>query len=294
MAEGSKTDFAELALNGKNYLTWADDCQFHLEAMQLGKAIVRLSPNDIGLQLHEKAKAAIFLRRHIHPDLKMEYLEVKDPLILWTKLRERFGVQKHVMLPRAQQEWATLRFLDFKTVEAYNTAIHRIVAQLRFCGQIVTDLEMIEKTLQTFHPSNMVLQQQYRNNKYTKYCELVNMLLGAEAQNELLMQNYQKRPVGAAAVPEAHANFPSQGKRGSSRGRGRGRRNNQGRQGELLRSSHRMAAAVAATMVVAEAKAKAKATPSRAMQVPQSMLAKDVSGAGLSSTGPVHAPLRNT
>jgi hypothetical protein len=61
---------------------------------------------------------------------------------------ERFGVQKHVMLPRAQQEWATLRFLDFKTVEAYKTAIHRIVAQLHFYGQIVTDLEMIEKTLQ--------------------------------------------------------------------------------------------------------------------------------------------------
>jgi hypothetical protein len=115
--------------------------------MQLGKAILRLGPNDIGLQLHEKAKAMIFLRRHIHPDLKMEYLEVKDPLVLWTKSRERFGVQKHVMLPRAQQEQATLRFLDFKTVEAYNTAIHRMVAQLRFCGQVVTDLEMIEKTL---------------------------------------------------------------------------------------------------------------------------------------------------
>jgi hypothetical protein len=67
-----------------------------------------------------------------------------------------------------------------------------------------------------------------------------------------------------------------------------------GRQGELLRSNHRMAAEVAATMVVAEAKAKAKATPSRVMPVPQSMLAKDVSGVGLSSTDPVHAPLRNT
>jgi hypothetical protein len=74
----------------------------------------------------------------------------------------------------------------------------------------------------------MVLQQQYRNNKYMKYRELINMLLGAEAQNELLMQNYQNRPIGAAAVPEAHANFLSQGKRGSSRGRGRERRNNQG------------------------------------------------------------------
>jgi hypothetical protein len=72
----------------------------------------------------------------------------------------------------------------------------RIVAQLCFYGQIVTDLEMIEKTLQTFHPSNMVLQEKYQNNKYTKYCELVNMLLGAKAQNELLMQNYQKRHVG--------------------------------------------------------------------------------------------------
>jgi hypothetical protein len=55
----------------------------------------------------------------------------------------------------------------------------------------------------------MVLQQQYRNNKYTKYYELVNMLLGTEAQNELLMQNYQKRPIGAAAILEAHANFLS-------------------------------------------------------------------------------------
>jgi hypothetical protein len=80
-------------------------------------------------------------------------LALKGPLVLWTKLRERFGVQKHVMLPRAQQEWATLRFLDFKTMAGYNTTIHRIVAQLCFCGQIVTDLEMIEKTLQTFHPT---------------------------------------------------------------------------------------------------------------------------------------------
>jgi hypothetical protein len=82
MAEGSKTDFAELALSGKNYLTWDDDCQFHLEAMQLGKTIVRLGPNYIGLQLYEEAKVVIFLRHHIHLDLKMEYLEVKDPMVL--------------------------------------------------------------------------------------------------------------------------------------------------------------------------------------------------------------------
>jgi hypothetical protein len=42
-------------------------------------------------------------------------------------------------------------------VEAYNTALHRIVGQLRFYGQRVTESEMIEKTPEIFHPSNMVL-----------------------------------------------------------------------------------------------------------------------------------------
>jgi len=81
-------------------------------------------------------------------------------------------------------------------VEAYNTALHCIVGQLRFCGQRVTEYEMIEKTLETFHPSNMVFQQQYRNKKYF---ELINVCLAAETQNELLMKNYYMRPVGAQA-----------------------------------------------------------------------------------------------
>ena len=112
---------------------------------------------------------------HFHADLKMEYMEVKDPHVLWLKLQERIGKQKAVLLPQARREWAQHRFLDFKSVEAYNAAIHRIVAQLRFCGQVVTELEMIEKTLETFHPTNRVLQQQYRNNKYMKYCDLINV-----------------------------------------------------------------------------------------------------------------------
>jgi hypothetical protein len=66
---------------------------------------------------------------------------------------------------------------------------------------------MIEKTLETFHPSNMVLQQQYRNNKYMKYCDLVNVLLAAEVQNELLTKNFNMCPTGTQAQPEAHASF---------------------------------------------------------------------------------------
>jgi len=52
-----------------------------------------------------------------------------------------------------------------------------------------------------------VLQQQSRNNRYRKYFELINVLLAAETQNEILMKNYNMRPVGSNALPEAHANF---------------------------------------------------------------------------------------
>jgi hypothetical protein len=92
-------------------------------------------------------------------------------------------------------------------VEAYSTTLHRIVGQLRFCGQKVIESEMIDETLETFHPSNMVLQQQYRNNKYKEYLELIQVLLAAEIQDELLMKNYNMRPIGSLGVPEAHANF---------------------------------------------------------------------------------------
>ena len=164
-----------------HYQTWALDCEFHLQAMQLTPTIARPTAGVPAPPPHDKAKACIFLRHHIHPDLKMEYLEVKDPLVLWVKLQECFGKQKAVLLPLARRDWAQLRFLDFKTVEANNTAIHRIMAQLRFCDPVITELEMIEKTLETFHPTNMVLQQQYRNNKYMKYCDLINVMLAAEA-----------------------------------------------------------------------------------------------------------------
>jgi hypothetical protein len=93
------------------------------------------------------------------------------------------------VLPRAQQAWITLRFQDYKSVAAYNSAIHRIVTKMRLCGQKITDADMIEKTLSTFQPGNIVLRQQYRNSKYQKYSELSEVLYVAEQQNEVLMSN---------------------------------------------------------------------------------------------------------
>ena len=77
---------------------------------------------------------------------------------------------------------------------------------MRLCCQKITNVDMIENTLSTFHAGNIVLQQQYRNSKYTKYSELSEVLSVAEQQNVVLMNNYSVRPTGSMAVPEAHAN----------------------------------------------------------------------------------------
>ena len=113
--------------------------------MQLTHTITPRADAAPAFPEHEIAKASIFLRHNIHKDLKQEYLEVCDSLTLWQALEERFGKQKTVVLPQARRDWGQLRFLDFKSVQAYNSALHRIVGQLRFCGQRVTDAERIEK-----------------------------------------------------------------------------------------------------------------------------------------------------
>jgi hypothetical protein len=82
----------------------------------------------------------------------------KDPLVLWKSQKDRFSQQLAIVLPRAQQDWINLHFQNFKSMAAYNCAMHRMT-KLRLCGKKITDADMIEKTLSTFHPSNIVLQQ---------------------------------------------------------------------------------------------------------------------------------------
>ena len=75
---------------------------------------------------------------------------------------------------------------------------------------------MLEKTFTTFHASNVLLQQQYRKCRFTKYFELISCLLVAEQNNELLMRNHQSRPTESEPFLEVNA-ISSQ-----TRGRGRG------------------------------------------------------------------------
>ncbi|XP_068336688.1 uncharacterized protein [Pyrus communis] len=49
-----------------------------------------------------------------------------------------------------------------------------------------------------------VALQQYRAQKFTKFSDLISVLLLAEKQNQLLIKNHQAPLTRATAVPEAH------------------------------------------------------------------------------------------
>ncbi|XP_070003212.1 uncharacterized protein [Nicotiana sylvestris] len=136
--------------------------------------------------------------------MKVEYLTVKDPLELWTRLKERYDHLKAMVLPRARYEWMHLWLQDFKTVSEYNSAVFRITSQLKLCGEVMNGEDLLKKTLMTFHASNMVLQQQYRERDFKKYSELISCLLVAEQHNTLLLKNHEARPTGSAPLPEAN------------------------------------------------------------------------------------------
>ncbi|XP_078150905.1 uncharacterized protein LOC144546235 [Carex rostrata] len=217
MSNLAKLEFVALDITGKNYLSWVLDAEIHLDANGLGETIKE--SNTASKQ--DKAKAMIFLRHHLHEGLKAEYLTVKDPLTLWKNLNERYDHQKTVILPKARYEWMHLRLQDFKTVSEFNSAMFRISSQLKLCRENITDQDMLEKTFSTFHASNILLQQQYREKGFTKYSELISCLLVAEQNNELLMKNHESRPTGSASFPEV--NVAMHNNSGQFQGRGRGK-----------------------------------------------------------------------
>ena len=97
MSNLAKLEFVAHDISGKNYLSWIQDAEIHLDAMNLGNTIKE--GNDTSLQ--DRNRTLIFICHHIDEGLKGEYLTVKDPFIIWNNLRERYDYQKTVILPKA-------------------------------------------------------------------------------------------------------------------------------------------------------------------------------------------------
>lgn len=250
--------FAALAPDGSNFLEWDNDMMTYLMAEELADALYAAS--GLAMPVSHRYQALVIIRRHLHPTLRKQYLQVDTPWVLWAQLQERFNYDQQLFLPQARMEWSNLRVLDFPDLQSFNTELHRITSQLRLCGEIVTDAELIDKTLSTFPPATAILAQQYRNMHFPRHAELMSYLFVAERQQQMLLKNAESRPAREVHVTESPPSVPPKSgsvptptpappaptitpevnsteaaKRnptsGRGRGRGRGRGGNSGRGG---------------------------------------------------------------
>ncbi|KAM1261891.1 hypothetical protein ACFX15_026649 [Malus domestica] len=77
MSNLNKLNFTALEVSGRNYLKWVQDVKLHFIAKNLRPAIEDETDNPVGEA--EKATTMIFIRRHIHDLLQIEYLAQEDP-----------------------------------------------------------------------------------------------------------------------------------------------------------------------------------------------------------------------
>ncbi|XP_048605329.1 uncharacterized protein LOC125582916 [Brassica napus] len=164
--------FSALKSNGDNYLEWALDAKIMLRSKDLGDTITK----DNNSSDKDKYIAIYMIRHHLQENLKTQYMTIENPYDLWIALQRRYDHQKTVLLPKAQYDWKHIRFLDYKSVDEYNSVLFRIVSLLRLCGEKVTEEEMLNKTL---HVSS-----------------------NQHANNELLLKNSEMRPPGTAPLPD--------------------------------------------------------------------------------------------
>ena len=82
MSNLNKLDLTALEVSGRNYLKWVQDVKLHLAAKGV-RATIETPITDKHVDEAQKATAMIFIRRHIHDALQIEYLAKKDPRTLW-------------------------------------------------------------------------------------------------------------------------------------------------------------------------------------------------------------------
>ncbi|XP_021735694.1 uncharacterized protein LOC110702299 [Chenopodium quinoa] len=199
MGDLMKRQFDVLDLFGHNYLEWTVDAQMNLKARGLEHTI-----KEITIPGNEKDAPA---------QVKVPTDQEKAKVIVLLRHHLHNSLKtEYLMVENPKELWDSLKE--------------------------VTEVQMIEKSLSTFHANNIVLQQQYRERGFAKYSELISTLLVAEKNNDLLLKNHNLRPTGSQAFNETNAvessnppetNVAHRGGRGKYNNHGRGRGNFRGR-----------------------------------------------------------------
>ncbi|XP_013700173.3 uncharacterized protein LOC106403942 [Brassica napus] len=126
MSKIANLDFSALKSNGDNYLEWALDAKIMLRSKDLGDTITK----DNNSSDKDKYIAIYMIHHHLQENLKTQYMTMENPYDLWIALQRRYDHQKTVLLPKAQYDWKHIRFLDYKSVDEYNSVLFRIVSLL--------------------------------------------------------------------------------------------------------------------------------------------------------------------
>nr|XP_027067592.1 uncharacterized protein LOC113693225 [Coffea arabica] len=149
----------------------------------------------------------IFLRHHLDEGIKIEYLTVKDPLVLWQDLKERFD---HL-------NWSFFQKPDMIGFTYGCKILNLSMNIIQSCSESLLNYHYVAK-------KSLMKISAISREGFKKYSELIACLLLAEQNNELLLKNHKSRPTSASPFPEVNATqFQNSG-----RGRGRGCRDGRG------------------------------------------------------------------
>ena len=191
-----RPDFEILDINSADYHRWVSD----MEIAFASKGFTQIL-SDQGAAIpygdHARAQAVMYIRRHIDRTLKRQYLNEKDPKVLWDKLKDRFANVKDTQLPELTLKWETIKFSEFETVNQFQQEIISLQSDLFALGITKDDKDLIEKTFSTFPPAYNImcnhLKIMVKEKSIKNFNELMVLLSTQERADELRLNN-SRRP----------------------------------------------------------------------------------------------------